>query len=83
MGYWHHYVSILYRALEVEDGGHVAPECQRLALHDGESQLLHTTAEGPGPLPLEPGMFRKVMLCFQYLVYSQNKQLSELRNMAK
>ncbi|KAI5773657.1 CRYBG1 [Gulo gulo luscus] len=47
------------RALEVEDGGHVAPECQTLALHDGESQLLHTTAEGPGPLPLEPGMFRK------------------------
>ncbi|XP_027457752.2 beta/gamma crystallin domain-containing protein 1 [Zalophus californianus] len=47
------------RALEVVDGGHVAPECQRFALHGGEFQLLHNTAEVPGPLPLEPGMFKK------------------------
>uniref|UniRef100_A0A452V2I7 Crystallin beta-gamma domain containing 1 n=1 Tax=Ursus maritimus TaxID=29073 RepID=A0A452V2I7_URSMA len=47
------------RALEVGDGGHVAPDCQRFALHRGESQLLHTTADVPGPLPMEPGMFKK------------------------
>ncbi|XP_043447969.1 beta/gamma crystallin domain-containing protein 1 [Prionailurus bengalensis] len=47
------------RALEVVDGGHVAPECQRVALHHGESQFLHVTSEVPGPLPMEPGMFKK------------------------
>ena len=71
IGYWHHYGSILYRSLEVVDGGHVGPEFQRFASHGAESQLLHTTTEGPGPLPLEPGIFKKVMLHFQYLVYSQ------------
>nr|XP_060473198.1 beta/gamma crystallin domain-containing protein 1 [Panthera onca] len=47
------------RALEVVDRGHVAPECQRVALHRGESHFLHITSEVPGPLPMEPGMFKK------------------------
>lgn len=45
----------------------MAQELQEFTLHCGESQFFHTTSEEPGPLPTESGMFKKVMLYFQYL----------------
>ena len=62
---WEVVASILYRALEVVDGAHVAGEYEEFTLYCGESQFFHSTCAMPDALPTESGIFKKVMLHFQ------------------
>ena len=57
----------------------MAGECQEFTLHFGESRFFHTTCEVPGPSHTESGMFKKVMLHFQYLA-PRTKHFNELKS---
>ena len=56
----------------------MAGEYEEFTLHCGESQFFHTTCEMPGALPTESGIFKKVMLHFQYLT-PRTKHFTELK----
>lgn len=56
----------------------MAGEYEECTLYCGESQFFHTTCEMPGALPTESGIFKKVMLHFQYLTPG-TKHFTELK----